>query len=413
MKLTPRITVGRAIAAFVAVGIVLGLFLYGPFSGSDATRITAYFTRTTGLYTGDDVRVLGVRVGTVTSIHPEGTTVRVELDIDRPNRIPRSAKAAIVAPSLVSGRFVQLAPAYVSGPAMASGSVIPQSRTAVPVEFDEVKHELTELAAALGPHGLTGKRGSLTDVINVAERNLGGGTASQLHASITAMSNAAEALASSRGDLFTTIKNLDAFVHNLVVNDSALRQFSGQLATFSQTLAANRGQLATALDALDQALQLVTQFAKTNTSRIGTSVTALTQLAQTLAGRSNALAQILQNGPFSADDFYQTIEHQAVNGRLSLDNLQGAAQLLCGAFLGTGGTAQNCSTAIGPLLKLLGISAIPGAPGSSQVNGSASNSAPKGNLLQTVTAALAGNAATHQSNPVSGLLGLLGLGGHR
>ena len=52
-------------------------------------------------------------------------------------------------------------------------------------------------------------------------------------------------------------------------------------------------------------------------------------------------------------------------------------------------------------------------PGSSQVNGSASNSAPKGNLLQTVTAALAGNAATHQSNPVSGLLGLLGLGGHR
>ena len=34
--------------------------------------ITAFFTTATGIYPGDDVRVSGVKVGTITSIKPEG-----------------------------------------------------------------------------------------------------------------------------------------------------------------------------------------------------------------------------------------------------------------------------------------------------------------------------------------------------
>ena len=58
----------------------------------------------------------------------------------------------IVAPNLVAARYVQLTPAYESsGPTMPDGAVIPVERTAVPVEWDEVKAQLTRLATELGP----------------------------------------------------------------------------------------------------------------------------------------------------------------------------------------------------------------------------------------------------------------------
>ena len=73
------------------------------------------------------------------------------LHVDHGIRVPADAKAVIVAQNLVSARYVQLTPAYESGPAMTDGAVIPIERTAVPVEWDEVKEQLTRLATELGP----------------------------------------------------------------------------------------------------------------------------------------------------------------------------------------------------------------------------------------------------------------------
>lgn len=424
MRIFPRSVPGRIAALVAVVMVVIGVAVYTPLFGSSSTTIVAYFSRTTGLYTGDDVRVLGVHVGTVTSIDPQGTQVRVELDIEDGQKIPAGAKAAIVAPSLVSGRFVQVAPAYVSGPTMADGGLIPQTRTAVPIEFDEVKKQLTELAKALGPKGVGGPKGSLRTVIAVAEKNLSGGTAGNLRTSLAAMSRAADTLSSSRGDLFSTVRNLNSFIHNLVLNDAAIRRFSGQLTTLSGTLADNKAQLATAVDSLDQALGLVTTFVKSNTGKLGTTVKDLGELAYTVAQKNEALAGILQNAPFSAGDFYNTIQYQAVNGRASLNNLQGAAQLICGAVLGVGGTAETCKTAIGPLLDTLGLGKIPGAPGvplpgasaAGSGSGSAKSATPKRgpDLLGTVTGLLGGTlggGSGKTSNSGGGLLGILLPGG--
>src|SRR6185312_12591347 len=69
----------------------------------------------------------------------------------------------IVAQNLISARYVQLTPAYRQGdgPKMADGAVIPVDRTAVPVEWDEVKTQLMRLATELGPK--PGSPGAVTD----------------------------------------------------------------------------------------------------------------------------------------------------------------------------------------------------------------------------------------------------------
>ncbi|MGH3577350.1 MAG: MCE family protein, partial [Mycobacterium sp.] len=142
-----------AAAAVVLVGLlVAGAALIVRIAFFGPKTITAYFTTATAIYPGDDVRVSGVKVGSIKSIQPQGTRAKLTLRVDHHVPIPADAKAVIVAQNLVAARYVQLTPAYRdSGPVMADGTVIPVERTAVPVEWDDVKAQLMRLATELGP----------------------------------------------------------------------------------------------------------------------------------------------------------------------------------------------------------------------------------------------------------------------
>jgi phospholipid/cholesterol/gamma-HCH transport system substrate-binding protein len=344
----------RAIAVVIAA-LLISAFMLVP--GDDHT-VVAYFSSSAGLYKGDEVRVLGVKVGTVSSVEPKGDHVKVELSVDGSQPIPAGAKAAIVSPSLVNGRFVQLAPVYTGGPKMANGGTIPLARTAIPVSFDEVKKELTDLSTALGPDGKGARKGALNEAITAVDANLGDGSAADLRTSIEAMREAANDLSSHRGDLFSTVKQLNTFTRNLVVNDSSLRGISAELTQFSSTLDDNKDQLATTITTLDQALKLVESFVRDNRHQITSSVSKVGDLTKTVADRSNTLAQLLQTGPNAVEGLYNAIENSAVTGRASLANLDGTAQLVCGAILGVGGSAKDCKTAIEPMLEVLGLNNV-------------------------------------------------------
>ncbi|MDY6811562.1 MAG: MlaD family protein, partial [Actinomycetota bacterium] len=105
-KRVMQVVAGVVLISLVAVAAYLG------FTKATTKTVTAYFPSATGLYDGDPVRVLGVDVGSVTSITPREGDVRVQMSIDRDTPIPADAKAVVVARSLVSGRFIQLTPVY-------------------------------------------------------------------------------------------------------------------------------------------------------------------------------------------------------------------------------------------------------------------------------------------------------------
>ncbi len=98
------------------------------------------------------MRIAGVKVGTITGIEPDATQAIFSLKIDHGVRVAADAKAVVVAQNLISARFVQLTPGGSSGPTISDEAVIPpRERTAVPVEWDEVKEQLNRLATDLGP----------------------------------------------------------------------------------------------------------------------------------------------------------------------------------------------------------------------------------------------------------------------
>ena len=164
LSLNPKI-----VAAVVAALLVVGCLLL--FTKDEPKRtVTAHFPRAVSVYEGTDVRILGVNVGHVTAVIPEGNSVRVEMEYDAKYDVPADAKAAIVTPTLVADRFVQLTPAFETGDkVMADGADIALPDTGVPVELDRIYASLDDLTVALGPNGVN-KDGTLDHTLAAARK---------------------------------------------------------------------------------------------------------------------------------------------------------------------------------------------------------------------------------------------------
>ena len=78
--------------------------------------------------------------------------------------------ALLVANSLVSDRYIQLAPVYKSGPVMPDHGP-PSTTTAPPrpAELDDIYGALNKLSVALGPKGAN-KNGALSTLLKVRPR---------------------------------------------------------------------------------------------------------------------------------------------------------------------------------------------------------------------------------------------------
>jgi phospholipid/cholesterol/gamma-HCH transport system substrate-binding protein len=345
-----------ALAVLAAVAVVSAIVLLGP--GHQQKHLTAYFPEATGLYTGDRVQVLGVPVGQVTSITPQAGRVKVEMTYDPSVKIPAGAKAAIVTPTLVTTRTIQLTPAYHSGAVLADGAAIPESSTAVPVEWDQVEQELNTLATTLGPKGANS--GALNKVLNVAAANLSGNGQS-MHNTLAALSQAAQTLSDNRGDLFGTLDNLQKFIAVLQQANGQVGDFEQQLSAVSGVLAGNKQEVAAALAALHSSLGTVTTFVASNRDSLASNVSTLNSVTANLAASDQTLANILQFAPTQLANFnniYDPINH-AITGALASSPLQNPAEFICSTIFDLGGTGAECQQALGPLVNVLKTDNIP------------------------------------------------------
>ncbi|NUS44712.1 MAG: MCE family protein, partial [Mycobacteriaceae bacterium] len=318
---------------------------------------TAYFTSTKGLYVGDDVRVLGVPVGRGDAIDPGPESVKVTLAVRRSVSAPADARAVIIAPTLVSGRFVQLAPVYKGGPKLRAGARIPLEHTAVPVEWDEVKTELDKLAKALGPtDGRPG--GALGRALDVASDNLGGGNAAAMQQTLRDLSHTMSLLSDGRNDLFSTVRNLQTFVNTLSNSNTQIVQFGGRLASVSKVLAGSGNELGAALDQLDVAMGHVAAFIETNKATLTTSVSRLADATRILAEKRESIARVLHIAPTSLANFYNIYNpaQGALGAEAQFVNMRNPFAFVCGsiAALETNDSkrsAQLCAQHLAPIIN--------------------------------------------------------------
>ena len=302
----------RAVAIACVLGLVLATALWFFLREANERAYTAMFTGTVGLYADNDVRVLGVKVGNVEEVIPRGDLVEVRMSVDRSVEIPADAQAVIVAPSLVSDRYVQLTPAYTGGAVMAAGAVIPRERTATPLEVDDLYASLTRVAETLGPNGAN-RDGALSELLSTLAANLEGNGAA-LNDTVVQLGQLSRTLSGNSDDLFATVENLQKFTTTLAGSEQAIDDFSAQLAAASRFLADERGNLAAAVDQLGLALGTVQKFIDDNRGALKSNVDKLASVTGVLVEQRAALAETLDIAPLALSNIVNS--YNASSGTL-------------------------------------------------------------------------------------------------
>jgi phospholipid/cholesterol/gamma-HCH transport system substrate-binding protein len=323
---------GRAVR--LGIPIVLGALLIAYIahvvtSGSEK-HVTAYFPRAVHLYAGSDVDILGIKVGKVTQIRPEGDRVRVDMTYDGKYKLPKDVHAVIVMPTVVADRYVQFTPPYdpaTGGPVLEDKATLELDQNQIPVELDQVYEQLIRLAQSLGPNGAN-QDGSLSRVVTVLANNLRGQGA-KANTTIKGIADITGVLGDNRDALFGTVRNLQGFTTSLATNDSTVRSFTELLAQVSDQLDAERAELAGALHNLSVALPEVTSFIRTNRSLVSENIAELTRIAKILDKQKQSLGDVLDIAPLGVANFTHlyNAQSQGLNGRINFTDKTNSPQV--------------------------------------------------------------------------------------
>jgi len=280
------------LAAAIPVALLLVAFLVFPRDGS--RTVTAHFDRAVAVYPGTDLRVMGVQVGEVTSVVPDGNSVRVEMVYEDKYKLPAGASAAVVTPTLVADRYVQVFPAYGKGAVMPNGGDIPLARTQTPIELDRMFKALDDLSVTLGPKaGSTD--GALDNLLTAGTKALDGN--GELGSkTIRNLSAAAETFANNRGPLFDNVRSLAEITDTLAANDATVEAFLEHLTSVSGQLEGEREELRTVLASLARVLGIVKGFVRENREALGTDIELLASLLERVDNQKDNLGLVVQKG---------------------------------------------------------------------------------------------------------------------
>jgi phospholipid/cholesterol/gamma-HCH transport system substrate-binding protein len=358
----PEVSRAALIVSTLAVvlaitAVFVGVHVYHKLTNN---TVVAYFPQALALYPGDKVQIMGVRVGAIDSIEPEGDKMKVTFHYQNEYEVPANATASILNPSLVASRAVQLSPPYDSGPVLENNAVIPIDRTQVPVEWDDLRNQLTHLVTELGPTPEQPK-GPFGDVIESFANGLAG-KGQQINTTLTALSDSVTALNEGRGDFFAVLKSLAVFINVLHRNDQRFVALNDDLTQFTSSFTNTDQELATTVKKIDELLATAHQFVKDNGSLLAKDVNNLADVTNAILQPEprNGLETALHVVPNLGANFLNVYE--PANGATTaipvINNFANPMQFLCssiqaGSRLGYQDSAELCAQYLAPILDAI------------------------------------------------------------
>jgi len=355
-------------AALVAI-LVAGYFGNMLYKKLTTTTVTAYFPEVLALYPGDKVQIMGVEVGNIDTIDNAGDKMKVVFHYNSKYKVPENASASVLNPSLVASRVIQLSPPYTGGPVMKDGAVIPIERTQIPIEYDELRNQLTRILKDLGPTDAQPK-GPFGDIIESFADGFAG-KGDQINRTLKGLSDAVNTLNQGRGDFIQVIKSLAVFVNALHKSDQQFTSLNNDLASFTGKFTNNDQELADALQDLNKVMATTRSFLDKNGD----------VLAHDVNDVSEATSAILQPEPrdgleralHAYPNFLANLENiysPATGGLVSvpispgLTSFSNPMQFICssiqaGSRLGYQDSAELCAQYLAPILDAIKFNFLP------------------------------------------------------
>ncbi|GAY13875.1 MCE family protein [Mycobacterium sp. shizuoka-1] len=332
------------VVALIAVGVGIGAVVV-PRLAHPPITVTAQFEDTVGLYEGNAVSVLGMSVGTVTSIVPKDRYVEVTLEIDKDVELPADVQAVTVSTSILTDRHVELTPPYRGGPKLQNGDVLGLGRTRTPVEFDRTLAMVDKLASALRGDNRGG--GPIADLIGLSDQ-ITVGNGADIKATLAQLSEAlrlgSDNGASAKKDIQTIVNSLNTLLQAAADNDTAIREFGSNVRQLSNILAEEDLGTGTTGTKVNQILSQAASLLEKNRDNMKVTASDFQVITQALIDYRRELSEFFDVAPLMIDNVYNAVDPNAGSIRAhglfdklvfqgqfgkEICNLLGAKQLGC------------------------------------------------------------------------------------
>jgi phospholipid/cholesterol/gamma-HCH transport system substrate-binding protein len=359
----PRVIIASLAVVLAIVLAFVGFRLYNKLTNN---TVVAYFPAANALYSGDRVQIVGIRVGSVDKIEPAGDKMKVTFHYANKYKVPANATAVILNPTLVASRTIQLEPPYKGGPVLANNAVIPEERTQVPTEWDQLRDSVANVVSKLGPTKEQPK-GPFGDVITAYADGLAG-KGKQINTTLNSLSRALTALNQGRGDFFAVVHSLALFVNALHQDDQQFVALNTNLAQFTDRLTHSDTDLANALQQFDGLLATLRPFLDKNREVLTHDIDNLGTVTNTIVQPDplNGLETGLHVLPTLAANLSEIYHpaHGAVVSIPAIPNFSNPMQFFCsmiqaGSRLGYQESAELCAQYLAPILDAIKFNYLP------------------------------------------------------
>jgi phospholipid/cholesterol/gamma-HCH transport system substrate-binding protein len=310
------VVVAVAVLAVLAGAVLAARGLSGP----DTYRVSATFREAPGVYAGNAVKILGVRVGRVTEVEPGPDGVRVGLEIDAAHRLPADVSAFLMAPNAVNDRFIELSPAYSgTGPRLPEGATIDLDHAVVPQSVDQIIDNLDEFSRLMGPEGANAD-GALSGLLSALAQTLGG-QGSTLHDLVKNLGTTLDAVGGDSDAVTSGLTDLGQLTSAAADVSTSYRSLAENLAAVSDGLAGDAPQVTAVLTNLQDLLAELNTFVQKNHDQLGDTVTSLSGLAGEVGRQQQALTRLMRVLPLAVantgEAVVKTPDGMAIRTRLN------------------------------------------------------------------------------------------------
>lgn len=285
----PVALVRRLLVSVLLVGLVAA-WLGRP--GPERMRITAEFARAgLNVRPGDEVRVRGVPVGTISSIEVdrEAFTAQYTLSVDVDAPIAADTTATLVPKTLFGDKYVELQSASTAGELLRDGAHIPLERTSAPSEVQEVLDRLQPILAEVDPV-------TFANVIASTAEGLDGAGA-DIAALVDALPDALATLTANQQDLGRIFRTVPGIAGTLEQRADQLVQVAETFGTLAATVDRNEDELARFVTATADLSTRAAELLSSEGPRLDRVLASSLSVLDLVAERPGAVDSLLRGAP--------------------------------------------------------------------------------------------------------------------
>ena len=284
-----------ALAKLIAFMVVTSLLTFvlaatiGTLPGGSFTRYHVRFTDVTGLLPGNEVRIAGVKVGSVQGISLKDDQADVVVKLEGSHRITEGNTIQLRYRNLVGERYVAIVEGAGSSTPMKSGSTIPIERTQPALDLTVLFNGFRPLFQALDPKTVNDVS---FEIIQTLQGE--GGTIETLLARTASLTNT---LASKDAVIGRVVDNLTAVLATVDKRDTELSDLVVQLKRLAQGFAQDRHEIGESLQGIGELTDATAGLLEGIRPSLRTDIRNLGNLAANLDKGKNQIDGVLQRLP--------------------------------------------------------------------------------------------------------------------